>query len=410
MGEVAQALVHLVLGDAARRQAAAARLSQLGQWDHAVAVSIAWRVVPQVRRRLGDLANAPGEAAQRRLHDASVAAALQSTTLAHRAAAVLQHLDAAGVPALPFKGVAAIADLYGGPGRRMLSDIDVLVAPDQLRAACAALQELGFTPVVERFNEYVAYLEHRPYEGALSGHYFLVLIDADHVEVDLHWRLGTRPPPALEAGNLITRAVTAQLYRTTIRVPAPADAMALTAHHVLRDNFAPDTAVKDLCDLAAWWEAEGTRWRLPEVVRDVQRCGMAVPLLALWEVLASVDGGSRVGDGVDALAAACTRRERRDATRLASLFHAQATGGRLNPDLLRLLSPMVIARFVRRRVQHRAQVDYFTRHIEAEMHLDPHRSYGERIGQLLRDVLRLRAGTFAAYRALLRVHRMSQLP
>jgi len=409
MGQVSGPLARLVLGDAAQGRGAANRLSQLGRWDHAVALSVAWRVVPQLRRRLAALSISPDEAVQRRLHNVSVAAALQSTALAHRAVAVLHQLNNAGVPALTFKGIAGIADLYAGPGQRMVSDIDVLVDPDRLAAACEALKVLGFNPVVDRLNEYVDYLERRPYEGAFSGHYFLVLIDADDIEVDLHWRLGTRPPPPLAASRLIARAGAARLYRNAIPVPAPADAIVLTAHHVLRDNFAPETTVKDLCDLAAWWEVEGSRWHIAEVVTHAQQCGVSVPLLALWKILVSFDAASRARDGVEQLAAVCAPREREDATRLAGLFQAQVEGGRLNPDLLRLLSPTVIARFVSRRLRRRAAVDYFTRHMEAEMHLEPHRSFTERVGRLFRDLLRLRGRTLSGYRALLRVHRMSQL-
>jgi hypothetical protein len=409
MREVPQALARLLLGDRLVAHAAARQLSERHWWLPAVALAGAWRVTPQLRRRVAALSVVPDDAAQQRLHAASIAAALQSTSLAHRAATVLGRLHDTGVPAVAFKGVAVIAGLYPGPGQRMINDIDVLVTPDRTEQACEVLKALGFVPVVDRLNEYIEYLEQRPYEGAFSGNCFLVLMDADQHEVDLHWRLGTRPPPSLAAGAIIARAQAAQLYGTTIRVAAPADAIVLTAHHVLRDNFAPDTTVKDLCDLAAWWEVEGTRWRVAEVVIHAQRCGMSVPLLALWKILTSFDAESRARDGVEQLAAVCAPRERGDATRLADLFHAQVAGGRLNPDLLRLLSPTVIVRFLSRRVHRGAAVDYFTRQLEAEMHLEPHRSYAQRVGRLFRDVVRLRARTLSAYRALLRVHRMSQL-
>jgi hypothetical protein len=230
-----------------------------------------------------------------------------------------------------------------------------------------------------------------------------VLTDGDGIEVDLHWRLGTTPPPAMAADAIIARGESVELYGIPIRVAAPADAIALTVHHVLRDNFAPHSAVKDLGDLATWWQVHPQRWHLTEIVTHAQECGLTVPLLALWQILVSFDPSGAVRTGVTALAAAVDATARRDATRLQALFQRQLRGERLNEDLLRLLSPLVIARFVVRRLRDRGTA----RQLQTEMAL-PRGSYRKRAMRLLRHATRLNPTTIREYTALLRAHRNSQ--
>jgi len=328
--------------------------------------------------------------------------------LARRAATALERLNEEGIPAIAFKGIGVIANLYGGAGRRMVSDIDVLIDYENLERACGVLADLGFKPLVDRLEDYLEYLAQRPYEGTFSGHYFLVLADQDRVEIDLHWQLGTGPTPFLGTRHVIERAETVRLYGASIRVASPVDAIILIAQHVLRDNFTPNTTVKDLCDLAAWWNVQSERWSVDDVVAQARDSRLVVPLLALWRILVAYNPASPALRGTRQCATMLGRREASDARRLAEFFQSNVEERCFNEDLLRLLSPSVVKRFVARRMRKRAEVEYFTHRLERELQLQPHQSYSQRVSQLLRDLVRLNRPAIAAYKALLRAHGASR--
>jgi hypothetical protein len=286
----------------------------------------------------------------------------------------------------------------------MVQDIDVLIAERDLETACRSLATLRFRPVTDELESYLSYLDRRPHEGASSGNHFLVLRDDDQNEIDLHWRLGVAPPPALASDTILARAQAARLYRRDILVPAPMDAMMLTVHHVVRGHFAPETTVKDLVDLRTWWMAEPRQWGAAAMLAHAATCGLGAPLQALWRILAAQQPESPIAGAVVDADHSLPPAERRRAAHLAGAFAMQLESGGVNGDLLRLLSPTTIGRFLARRVYDRAATERFTRQFEAEFDLPQRRSDGERLLRLLRDLLRLTPRKLAAYRALRHAH------
>ena len=404
MIDINERLLAVLLGTPAAADEASRALSADGAWPRAIELARVWRVIPELRRRIaGSIALDDGAA--RLLRDYGIAAAAESTAIVHRAAVVLGRLSAAGVPAAAFKGVGLIGNLYASAAERMVSDVDLLVCGDQLGAACAVLRELGFTLATEDLDEYVEFLRARPGEGALAGQHALVLKHSAGAEIDLHWRLGTRVPPSFEASEIIARSEVREVYRLPMRVVAPADAIALTVHHMLRDQFAPWSAVKDICDLAAWWRVQVDRWSIDAVVAHARRAHLAVPLLAAWSLLADLDPSSPARAGVDVLVAAASRAEIADARRLRDLFRLQLSGPPLNGDLLRLLSARASWQFLTRRLGRSAETAAFARRLEDHLGLEPVATLAERLRRLGAAIAGLTPRRLAAYRALLRVHR-----
>lgn len=408
MAGIAPRVVSIVLGDATSAGEAARVLSAAAWWPQAIDLASLWRVIPELRRRVTALGIALDEESRRVLRARSVTAAAESTSIVHRAAVALQRLADGGVAAAAFKGVGVIGNLYGSAGQRMVSDIDLLVARDQIERACAILKELGFAPATEDLADYVDFLRARPAEGALAGQYALVLADASQMEIDLHFRLGTHVFPALEVAAIVARSEVREIFRLPIRVVAPMDAIVLTVHHVLRNQFAPSSAVKDLCDLAAWWRVRGECWAIDELVEHARRCGLAASLLAAWTLLVDLDGATPARDGVERLAAAVSRDGRVDAARLADLFWLQMHEAPLNGDLLRLLSMRATWQFLARRLRRGAETASFARRLQAHVNRPPLPSPVERVRRLCRAIAGLSPRKLAAYRALLRAHRTSE--
>jgi len=67
---------------------------------------------------------------------------------------ILEALDSAGIPAIPFKGPALATALWGHLGLRQCVDLDILVAPKHVLAAMEALHNLGYEPGI-RLNSSV---------------------------------------------------------------------------------------------------------------------------------------------------------------------------------------------------------------------------------------------------------------
>jgi hypothetical protein len=64
-------------------------------------------------------------------------------------ARIVRHFGDRQVPVLPFKGPSLEQSIYGEPGLRSFSDLDLLISPANYQAATRLLEELGYKPSVE---------------------------------------------------------------------------------------------------------------------------------------------------------------------------------------------------------------------------------------------------------------------
>ena len=131
----------------------------------------------------------------RRLHAAS-------QTLATHAVAdllrVMSVLERAGVRAVSIKGPAQSQDLYGDPGLRQSSDLDLVVAAADLDAARRRSPGAGFAPTHERFDV--------PLETLLRNENEIGMVGAgDRPLVELHWRVGERRAFGALSGEQLLR-------------------------------------------------------------------------------------------------------------------------------------------------------------------------------------------------------------
>jgi hypothetical protein len=395
-------LANVLLCEAAAAGDSAAVLGRAARWPAAVELASLWRVLPRLRARVARLGLAVPPDAASRLRELGAGAAAQSIQVAHGGARVLASLTRAGIAAIAFKGIGLVGNLYRSPAERMVMDVDVLIEPDDLLRAREALGAAGFAPVFPAtLGDYLSFLRHRPH--AENG--YLELADPDGLEIDLHWSLGTTPAPELTAGRLIARAQPAQLYGCAIRVAAPEDAILLTVHHSLRNHLMPQTTVKDLCDLAAWWELAARSWEPDRLVERAFASGLGVPLLAAWHILAEFDPQSPAATAGRAVAAASPEAVRGQALALAGAFFFQLRKGALNLDLLRALRPSSLGRFVLSRTSRRATYERFVARLRHTRGL-PVIPFLHRLRRVGIDMAHLEPGGFASYRAVVRAQKV----
>ncbi len=236
-------LILLSAGTATRRlgmREEAGRLLEGVDWPRLTETLRRRRLLPTLGPRILELAQ--GSASE------DFAAAMeQALTVGRRHGAFLQIISLRVMAALAAEGIRSAAlkgpllgeAIYGDSGRRLSSDIDLLVSPEQLRAAVEVVRGLGYdapTDYVERC-------------GLPRLHFALAHQRRERPPVELHWRVHwyeqtfacerLLPPTCEPQGG----------WR-----PAPADELTALLLFYARDGFVD---LRLASDLSAWWDACG---------------------------------------------------------------------------------------------------------------------------------------------------------
>jgi Uncharacterised nucleotidyltransferase len=319
---VRTALRDIVLADDQGAAAAARRISESHLWPTAVALSGQWRMTPVVSERLGRLGAALDPASSARMRELTIAATAHSALAVTRSREALALLARAGIDAVAIKGVALIAGLYGRRSLRMVGDLDLVVREGAYESTRLALEAAGYVDTLLAVDRHLSDIALSPRLHNVARN-----LTCGDFEVDVHWQFGLKPPPAFRTDRVIERARGALLGGAPIRVAAPADAMAIAAHHALRGYFSPHEIVKDAYDLGAWWRLKPEAWELDEVLRTAVAAEVATALYALWKLIHRRDPGHPVGAGISALDAVLGSRARREARQLADFCEEQFACG-----------------------------------------------------------------------------------
>jgi putative nucleotidyltransferase-like protein len=139
---------------------------------------------------------------------------------------VLGALGAAGVEAMPVKGLVLAEHLYGDIAARPCADLDVLVRPRDLAPAREALRSIGFQQRAAPGYKALVHQFHDPAWGRGSG--------TDHVRLELHWALWADSERRLGTDGLWDRSVAATLAGRPIRMLSPEDTLLHLAIHRTR--------------------------------------------------------------------------------------------------------------------------------------------------------------------------------
>lgn len=338
-GWVREAVVALVLGDPAAARTAGERLSGGDRWGAALACAAKWGVAGRLHARL-DAATGPPADVLAALRVEALRGSLRSRHVAERGARVLALLGEGGIEALAIKGVAALAALGARAAARTTNDLDLVVRERDETAARALLRAHGYRELDPAYERHVRDIALSP-----QLHNFARTLRKDELDVDLHWRFGPNPPPALSPERLLARAVEVPCGGGTIRAAHPVDAVLIAVHHALRSSFVPENAVRDLCDLALWWEDGRIVAALPELLETARGAGLATSLLAAWACVLRRDPDHGLGRGHACLAGSLTRPQRAEALLLERHFEDVLRHGSPARFTLEVFAPRVYARW-----------------------------------------------------------------
>jgi hypothetical protein len=148
-------------------------------------------------------------------------------------------LGEAGIRSTPLKGPLLGETLYGDAGVRPSSDIDLLVAPEQLRAAVAVVRELGYEEPTDHVDRHDLPLLH----------FKLLHTRRELPPVELHWRVHW-----YERNFARERLLPAPDARGERWRPAATDELAALLLFYARDGFVD---LRLATDVGAWWDTFG---------------------------------------------------------------------------------------------------------------------------------------------------------
>jgi hypothetical protein len=145
----------------------------------------------------------------------------------------------AGIRSTPLKGPLLSEAVFGDPGRRLSSDVDLLVAPDELQAAVEVVRSLG----------YGAPADHVQGNGLPLLHFVLAHERGELPPVELHWRVHW-----YERRFAHERLLPAELDPPPGWRPAAVDELAALLLFYARDGFID---LRMASDIGAWWDVHG---------------------------------------------------------------------------------------------------------------------------------------------------------
>ncbi|MGD0731341.1 MAG: nucleotidyltransferase family protein [Terracidiphilus sp.] len=325
-------IAELLLAGDERATAAAGRIAEAEAWHAVLALAGAWKVTPQLSAQVQKLGLKLSSEDTWTIRREFLRAHGDSALRAAKAIAAIGALEQAGIRVTAFKGVAAMALLYGGPKQRTIGDGDLLIQRKDLGDALTCLEGEGLARKgTETLAQYLKFVENAP---RFAGNEAIALYGADGSEIDVHWQLAGS---GLRVEEILERSVRADLMGSEIPVVDAKDGFLLTVHHAIREDMGIESMCRDLVDARVWCAHMELAGQLEEGMRWVYRSRIRVAALAVTSLLRGYDDTTAAAQAAELLSDSAKRAERRAAARLVELFHYQLGNGRLGKDVMYLV-------------------------------------------------------------------------
>ncbi len=182
-------------------------------------------------------------------------------------ARIADAFEEARIPMLTFKGAVLSQQLYGDPGARSFSDLDVFVDPGDARLGEEVLERLGY-----RETEPLTEAQRRTHRR-FAGESLFIDDTRDHasgVLADFHWRFShLQFPLRIEFSEAWARRQTVVIDGHRFAAPGPLDLVVLTCNHAAKHLW---HRLEFLAQIAALTKVD-VDW--PEVDRLARNAGVA---------------------------------------------------------------------------------------------------------------------------------------
>ncbi len=218
---------HTEMGPAHREQLNIL-LQQDVDWVYLIQLAIMHGVMPLLYSNLKRFyPDALPEETMARLKARFMANARQNVSQTGELLQILKIFKANNIPAIPFKGPAQAAAVYGNLTFRQFGDLDILVHKQDVWQARALLADRGY-----RFYTQLTAAQEIAYLHSRNHHHFCLVRDDGKATVEIHWEVAPRHfAPAIEVEQLWQRAESIPLAGETVAAFAPQDFVLLLCMH-----------------------------------------------------------------------------------------------------------------------------------------------------------------------------------
>jgi Uncharacterised nucleotidyltransferase len=210
------------------------------------------RVIPQIYRALSAHSELLSDADLAMLGSAYEENARRALRLTGELLRLLRHFEGYGIEALPYKGPALAQALYGDVSSRQFFDLDIIVSPQDVGAAKAALAELGYVSDINLSVREEASFIASGYEHAFSG-------PAGPHTLELKWRILPRfYSVEFEAARLLNRAEQVTMGGQRFRTLHADDLLLVLCVHAAKHMW---SQLSWLCDIAEVARSREIQWK-----------------------------------------------------------------------------------------------------------------------------------------------------
>ncbi len=214
-------------------------------WDYVLRVAARNAVLPMVAATLlGDFSNLLPDVARQRLDDSRREILQRNIFMTGRLLEIVGLLEDNDVPTLPFKGPLLALQAYGDIGLRHYVDLDILVAPSNLRRAVGLLREISYVPLHPE-------LVPGPL-GIVLGNRKDVYLRRDDglVNVELHWKLsGSHFDIGIRTDSLWSRLESIEIAGQSLRTLGFEDLLIYLCLHGSRHGWEKFSWICDVNEL-----------------------------------------------------------------------------------------------------------------------------------------------------------------
>lgn len=216
-----------------------------------IRLAIEHRVVPQVYRSLNKQSELLGDTDLAVLRTAYEENARRALCLTGELLRVVRHLEAHGIEVIPYKGPVLAQDLYCDVTARQFFDVDILVSPQDVVPAKAALVKLGYVSEINLSAREEASFIASGYEYAFSG------VAGRHA-LELKWRILPHfYSVAFDTRVFFSRAKKLALQGYTLSTLCESDLLLVLCAHAAKHMWAQ---LSWLCDIAELMGSPQINW------------------------------------------------------------------------------------------------------------------------------------------------------
>ncbi|MCW2988942.1 MAG: nucleotidyltransferase family protein [Solirubrobacterales bacterium] len=246
-----QELILLSAAAPPRREAQRGRFGSLARsvdWTTLAELLTHGRLLPTLGPRIVTEAGEATDPAFRQAASGSVEAVRrQDALLLLMGQRLIDALREREIPTAPLKGPALGEQLYGEPGRRLSSDIDLLLPAERLSEAVRIAESVGYDSPTDPLEA----------NGLPLLHFAMPHRGGELPAVELHWRIHWYED-RFACERLLPPAAGDTWH------PEPIDQLVALLLFYARDGF---SGLRQATDLAAWWDRFGEEMRGSELER-----------------------------------------------------------------------------------------------------------------------------------------------